>query len=180
MKRGEVGRTKKNPRCKYYKSLCKFISSLKIVVHVGWRTFVTTCFLSRLHIWEFMWQETKEPKHRTKHKHSDISTKEGPEENQWGYNRCIQSWSLNVQVMFTCQSNDPSEFIQIYQLILIKFDTCMYRISRRISFKPFLPTCFLGTKFIQESNTVMTLVLLKIVELEIRKSLDFMFYLFIF
>ena len=75
-------------------------------------------------------------------KHSDISTKVGPEENQWGYNKCIQSWPLNVPVMFTCQSNDPSEFIQIYQLILIKFDTCMYRISRHISFKTFLPTCF--------------------------------------
>ena len=37
-------------------------------------------------------------------------------------------------VMFTCQSNDPSEFIKIYQLILIKFDTCMYRISRRYFF----------------------------------------------
>ena len=75
-------------------------------------------------------------------KHSDISTKVGPEENQWGYNGCILSWPLNVPVMFTCQSNDPSEFIQIYQLILIRFDTCMYRISRRISFKSFLPTCF--------------------------------------
>ena len=32
--------------------------------------------------------------------------------------------------------------IQIYQFILIKFDTCMYRTSSRISFKPFLPTCF--------------------------------------
>ena len=39
-------------------------------------------------------------------------------------------------------TNDPSEFIQIHQLILIKFDTCMNRISRRVSFKPFLPTCF--------------------------------------
>ena len=27
-------------------------------------------------------------------------------------------------------------------LILIKFDTYMYRISRYIYFKPFLPTCF--------------------------------------
>ena len=44
--------------------------------------------------------------------------------------------------MFTCQSNDPSEFIQIYQLILIKFVTCIYIISKRISFKPFFPTCF--------------------------------------
>ena len=75
-------------------------------------------------------------------KHSDISTKVGPEENQWGYNGCIQSWPFNVPVMFTCQSNDPSEFIQIYQLILIKFVTCIYRISKRISFKPFFPTCF--------------------------------------
>ena len=72
-------------------------------------------------------------------KHSDISTKVGPEENQWGYNGCIQSWPLNVPAMFTCQSNDPSKFTQIYQLILIKFDTCVYRISRLISF---LPTCF--------------------------------------
>ena len=39
--------------------------------------------------------------------------------------------------MFTCQSNDPSEFNN-----LIKFDTYMYRISKRNSFKPFLPTCF--------------------------------------
>ena len=44
--------------------------------------------------------------------------------------------------MFTCQSNDPSEFIQIYQLILIKFVTSIYRISKRISFEPFFPTCF--------------------------------------
>ena len=71
--------------------------------------------------------------------------------------------------MFTCRSNDPSEFIQIYQLILIKFVTCIYRISKRISFKPFFQLV-LGTKFIQESNTVMTLVLPKIVELLIRKS----------
>ena len=74
--------------------------------------------------------------------HSDISTKVGPEENQCCYNGCIQSWPLNVPVMFTCESNVPSEFIQIYQLILIKFDTCMYIISRRISVKPFLPTWF--------------------------------------
>ena len=44
--------------------------------------------------------------------------------------------------MVTCQLHDPSEYTQNYQLILIKFDTCMYRINRRISFKPFLPTCF--------------------------------------
>ena len=61
--------------------------------------------------------------------------------NQWGYNGCIQSLPINVPVMFTCPSNVPSEFIQIYQLVLIKCDTCMYRISRLISFKPFLPTC---------------------------------------
>ena len=35
-----------------------------------------------------------------------------------------------------CSGDDPSEFIQIYQLILIKFVTCIYRISKRISFKP--------------------------------------------
>ena len=37
----------------------------------------------------------------------------------------------------------------------------------------------LGTKFIQESNTVMTLVLLKIVELEIKKS-EYFLFLFIY
>ena len=57
---------------------------------------------------------------------------------------------------------------------LIKFDTYMYRISRRISLNLFFQLV-LGTRFIQESNTVITLVLLKIIELEIRKSSDFLF-----
>ena len=71
--------------------------------------------------------------------------------------------------MFTCQSNDPSEFIQIYQLILIRFVTCIYRISKRITFKPFFPTCF-RYQIHSGIDTVMTLVLPKIVELLIRKS----------
>ena len=73
----KVGRTKKNPTCKYYKSLCKFISSLKIAIHVGWGTSVTTCILSRLHMWEFMWEELKHTVELNT-KHSDISTKVGP------------------------------------------------------------------------------------------------------
>ena len=113
-------------------------------------------------------------------KHSDISTKVGPEENQWFYNGCIQSWPLNVPVMFTCQSNDTSEFIQIYQLILIKFDTCMYRISRHISFKPFLSTCF---KYqihsgIEHGHDLGTTKILWIRNQEILKTFCFYFIFF--
>ena len=46
---------------------------------------------------------------------------------------------------------------------LIKFDTYMYRISGRISLKNLFYQLGLGTRFIQESNTIMTLVLLKII-----------------
>ena len=52
---------------------------------------------------------------------------------------------------------------------LIKFDTYMYRISRRISFKPSLLTCFRYQihSVIEHGHD---LVLLKIIELEIGKS----------
>ena len=54
----------------------------------------------------------------------------------------------------------------------------MYRISRRISFKPCLPTCFRYQihSGIEHSHDLGTT---KIVELEIRKSEDFLF-LFIY
>ena len=41
----KVGRTKTNPRRKYYKTFCEYIRSLKIAIHVGWGIFVTTCIL---------------------------------------------------------------------------------------------------------------------------------------
>ena len=58
--------------------------------------------------------------------------------------------------MFTCQSNDLSQF-NTDLTILKKVDTYMYRISRSISDKPF---CF-STRCIQKSHTIMTLVLTK-------------------
>ena len=50
----------------------------------------------------------------------------------------------------------------------------MYRTSRRISLNLSFQLV-LDTRIIQESNTVITLVLLKIVELETRKSQYFLF-----
>ena len=71
-----------------------------------------------------------------------------------------------VPVMFTCQSNDPSEFYTDLTIWLNLILLCTELV--------FLLYLFfqldLGTRFIQESNTVMTLVLLKITELEIRIS----------
>ena len=71
-------------------------------------------------------------------------------------------------MIFTCQSNDPSEFYTDFtDLIPIcteLVDVFLFNLFFQL---------VLGTRFIQESNTVMTLVLIKIVELEIRKSFCF-------
>ena len=74
----------------------------------------------------------------------------------------------HVSVMFTCQLNDPSEFYTGLTIRLNLIPLCTELVD------VFLLNLFfqlvLVTRFIQESNAVMTLELLKIIELEIRKS----------
>ena len=70
---------------------------------------------------------------------------------------------------------------RVYTDLPINFDKIVKTVKFHISYEKrsesvdeFLLNLFfqlvLGTKFIQETNTVMTLVLLEIVELQIRKS----------
>ena len=92
-------------------------------------------------MWEFMWEE---PKHRTKHKtfrhfYESRTLKKINEVIMDAFNH---GHSMFRRFSPVNQMTRASLCTEIYQLILIKFVTCIYRISKRISFKPFFPTCF--------------------------------------
>ena len=125
----KVGRTKKNPRREYYKKCANLLAHWKLPYMLAEEHLLPHVFCRVFTCGNLCEKKPKTNKQTNKQnrsielntQHSDIPTIVGPEENQWGYNGCIQL---------------------IYHLFLIKFDTTMYGISTRVSFKPFLPTCF--------------------------------------
>ena len=105
------------------------------------------------------------------HNIQTYSTKVEPVENQWCYNGCIQSWPLNhVPVLFTCQSNNLSQFYTDLTIWLNLIPICTELVD--VLLVNLFFQLFLGTRFIQKSHKIMIFVLhtkKKIIQLEIRK-----------
>ena len=67
-KRLKLGEQRKIPGVNITKVCTNLSAHWKFPYMLAEEHLFTTCILSRLHMWEFMWQETKKMKHRTKHK----------------------------------------------------------------------------------------------------------------